>query len=135
MIQTASGSQPSCAIIFMVVANCVSAIDERSFPYMGNVPLVRLDPNAADRIEYVVRRHLDERLKDFLWRCRIELVAGKAGSDVTFLPRPPELISLAALKSLTSATLVYPDPPIGAEEQRLFEVIAPAVRLRSMTEW
>ncbi|HXM47864.1 MAG TPA: toll/interleukin-1 receptor domain-containing protein [Pyrinomonadaceae bacterium] len=119
----------------LVVANCVSDIDERSFPYMGNVPLVRMDPNAADRIEYVVRRLLDEILKDFLWRCRIELVAGKAGSDVTFLPRPPELISLAALKSLTSATLVYPDPPIGAEEQRLFEVIAPAVRLRSMTEW
>ena len=32
-------------------------------------------------------------------------------------------------------TLVYPDPPIGSEEQRLFEVIAPAVKLRSLTEW
>lgn len=119
----------------LVVANCVTDIDERSFPYMGNVPLVRMDPNTADRIDYVVRRLLDEVLKDFLWRCRTELAAGKAGSDVTFLPRPPELISLAALKDLTRATLVYPDPPIGAEEQRLFEIIAPAVRLRSMTEW
>lgn len=119
----------------LVVANCVTDIDERTFPYMGNVPLVRMDPNTADRIDSVVRRLLDEVLKDFLWRCRTELVVGKAASDVTFLPRPPELISLAALKDLSSATLVYPDPPIGAEEQRLFEVIAPAVRLRSMTEW
>jgi len=119
----------------LVVANCVTDIDERSFPYMGNVPLVRIDPNRADRIHHIVRRLLDEVLKDFLWRCRTELATGKAGSDVTFLPRPPELISLAALKSLTSATLVYPDPPIGAEEQRLFEVITPGVRLRSMTEW
>jgi len=119
----------------LVVANCVSDIDERTFPYMGNVPLVRMDPTAADRIDYVVSRLLDEVLKDFLWRCRIELVAGMAAADVTFLPRPPELISLAAVKDLASATLVYPDPPIGAEEQRLFEIVAPAVRLRSMTEW
>jgi hypothetical protein len=119
----------------LVVANCVTDIDERSFPYMGNVPLVRMDPNTANRIDYIVRRLLDEVLKDFLWRCRTELATGKAAADVTFLPRPPELISLAALKDLTTATLVYPDPPIGAEEQRLFEVIAPAVRLRSMTEW
>lgn len=119
----------------LVVANCVTDIDERSFPYMGNVPLIRMDPDKADRLDYIVRRLLDEVLKDFLWRCRIELVPGKASADVTFLPRPPELISLAALNDLTAATLVYPDPPIGAEEQRLFEVIAPAVRLRSMTEW
>ncbi|SRR6266404_556899 len=119
----------------LVVANCVTDIDERSFPYMGNVPLIRMDPDKADRLDYIVRRLLDEVLKDFLWRCRTELVTGKASADVTFLPRPPELISLAALNDLTTATLVYPDPPIGAEEQRLFEVIAPAVRLRSMTEW
>lgn len=119
----------------LVVANCVTDIDERSFPYMGNVPLVRMDPDKADRIDYIVRRLLDEVLKDFLWRCRTELASGKASGDVTFLPRPPELISLAALKDLSTATLVYPDPPIGAEEQRLFEVIAPKVRLRSMTEW
>jgi len=119
----------------LVVANCVTDIDERSFPYMGNVPLIRMDPDKADRLDYIVRRLLDEVLKDFLWRCRTELVTGKASADVTFLPRPPELISLAALDDLTTATLVYPDPPIGAEERRLFEVIAPAVRLRSMTEW
>ena len=35
----------------------------------------------------------------------------------------------------SGATLVYPEPPIGAEEQRLFEIVAPKVRLRSMTEW
>jgi hypothetical protein len=119
----------------LVVVDCVNDIDERSFPYMGNVPLVRMDPAASDRIDYVVSRLLDEVLKDFLWRCRIELVAGVAAVDVMFLPRPPELISLASVKDLASATLVYPDPPIGAEEQRLFEIIAPSVRLRSMTEW
>jgi hypothetical protein len=80
---------------------------------------------------------LDEVLKDFLWRCRVELVRAAAGERVRFLPRPPELISLAGLdrEAEGQMVLIYPDPPLGAEEQRLFEEIAPDVRLRSLTEW
>jgi hypothetical protein len=40
----------------LVVANCISDLDERSFPYMGNVPVVRMDPDDADRIDYIVSR-------------------------------------------------------------------------------
>ncbi|TNC11686.1 toll/interleukin-1 receptor domain-containing protein [Methylobacterium terricola] len=121
----------------LVVANCISEGDERGFPYMGNVPIVRLDPHALDRIDHVVGRLLDEVLKDFLWRCRIELARTDAEDSAVFLPRPPELISLAGLEDRADAdvTLIYPDPPIGAEERRLFEVIAPRVRLRTLTEW
>lgn len=121
----------------LVVANCIQDADERGFPYMGNVPLVRMDPILLDRIDNVVGRLLDEVLKDFLWRCRVEMVRRDGAADAVFLPRPPELISLAGLDGEAQAevTLVYPDPPIGSEEQRLFEVIAPSVRLRSLTEW
>ena len=80
----------------LVVTNCLSDLDERGFPYMGNVPVVRMDPTAADRIEYVIGRLLDEVLKDFLWRCWVA-VGGSVETDVVFLPRPPELISLAGL--------------------------------------
>ena len=75
---------------------------------------------------------MDEVLKDFLWRCRVKLFAD-AGSNVSFLPRPPELIVLTALKDRTppSDTLVYPDPPIGAEEMNLFASAAPGVKLLS----
>ena len=121
----------------LVVANCISDLDERGFPYLGNVPLIRMDPTTADRIDVVVSRLLDEVLKDFLWRCWVTLEEGTAGDDVVFIPRPPELITLASLedKANTEATLVYPEPPIGAEEQRLFEIVAPKIKLRSMTEW
>jgi hypothetical protein len=121
----------------LVVANCIKDADERGFPYMGNVPLVRMDPILLDRIENIVGRLLDELLKDFLWRCRIEMVKRDGADDAVFLPRPPELISLAGLNGEGHAevTLVYPDPPIGSEEQRLFEIIAPSVKLRSLTEW
>lgn len=121
----------------LVVSNCISDTDERGFPYMGNVPVVRMDPDKVDRIDQVVARLLDEVLKDFLWRCRIELASGDLSDGVVFLPRPPELISLAVLGDSEGeeVVLVYPDPPLGSEEQRLFEVIAPKVRLRSLTEW
>ena len=120
----------------LVVANCLGHLDERGFPYMGNVPIVRMDPDRTDKIDIIIGRLLDEVLKDFLWRCRVELA--KNADDVTiFVPRVPELISLAALPSPTEAnpTIVYPDPPLSAEEQRLFETIAPRVRLRCVTEW
>lgn len=121
----------------LVIANCIADADERGFPYMGNVPLVRMDPAAADRIDRIVARLLDEVLKDFVWRCRVELAKALEHDGVVFLPRPPELISLASLEDHADAdvTLVYPDPPLGSEEQRLFEIIAPKVLLRSLTEW
>jgi hypothetical protein len=121
----------------LVVANCIGDRDERGFPYLGNVPIVRMDPVRIDRIDIVVARLLDEVLKDFLWKCRIELVGGEA-ADVIFIPRPPELISLASLPSEEedpTPLIVYPDPPLSREEERLFELVAPRVRLRSMTEW
>jgi len=125
------------ASVPLVIANCLADRDERGFPYMGNVPVVRMDPAHVDRIDDVIGRLLDEVLKDFLWRCRVELVRAEAGARVRFLPRPPELISLAGLDRTAQdqTVLVYPDPPLGAEEQRLFEEIAPDVRLRSLTEW
>ena len=122
----------------LVVANCISDLDDRGFPYMGNVPIVRLEPQGLDRIDFVVGRLLDEVLKDFLWRCRVELVRDEAGRAVTFVPRPPELISLAGLPPIADVPnpmVVYPDPPLSAEEERLFAEISPHVQLRSMTEW
>ena len=141
----------------MIVVNCIADFDERGFPYMGNVPIVRMNPskttpNKIARIEKVIGRLLDEVFKDFLWRCRIEL-AGGANSDILFMARPPELISLAndsiffanpelipltdlpAHADVGEPMIVYPDPPLGAEEEELFEKIAPHVRLRHLTQW
>lgn len=121
----------------LVVADCISDTDERGFPYMGNVPVIRMDPVKVDRIEDVVSRLLDEVLKDFLWRCRVQLIRSSGSVDAAFLPRSPELVSLAGLSGVPgeNVLVIYPDPPLGAEEQRLFEQIAPRYQLRSLTEW
>jgi hypothetical protein len=121
----------------LVVANCIRDVDERGFPYMANVPIIRMDPVERDRIDVIVCRLMDEVLKDFLWRCWIRVVAVAAGSEVAFLPRPPELIALTCLKGRTppASVLVYPDPPIGAEEMALFDTAAPSMKLLSATEF
>lgn len=122
----------------LVVANSISNIDERGFPYMGNVPMVRLEPDGVDRIDFVIAHLLDEVLKNFLWRCRVELEKKSFDHTVFFVPRPPELISLVILPpeaDIPNPVIVYPDPPISAEEERLFAKISPRVQLRSLTEW
>lgn len=121
----------------LVVADCISEIDERGFPYLGNVPVIRMDPVKMDRIDHVIGRLLDEVLKNFLWRCRVQLVTKVGVHNAEFLPRSPELVSLAGLSEKVGeqVLVVYPDPPLGAEEQRLFEQIAPRYLLRSLTEW
>jgi hypothetical protein len=121
----------------LVVANCITDWDERGFPYLGNVPIVRMDPDKADRIEIIIGRLLDEVLKDFVWRCRV-VITGDVGATVVFVPRPPELISLAGLpprSEVPELTMVYPDPPLSREEERLFAIVDPRVQLRSLNEW
>jgi len=121
-----------------VVANCIVDYEERGFPYMGNVPVIRMEPDEDHRISIVIARLLDEVLRAFLWICRIELAKKIAPPSTAFLPRPPELVSLVTMlqdHSPTPDTIVYPDPPLGAEELALFESLSDNLNLQSYTQW
>ena len=94
----------------IVVADCLEDSDDRSFPYLGNVPVVRMAPDEPARYPFVIGRLFDEILRSLVWRCHTE---GAGADGVTFLPRTPELISLAYLeRKLKGApepvTVVYP---------------------------
>ena len=53
--------------------------------------------------------------------------------------RPPELIALAAVpvgSSKDSApAIVYPEPMMSADEERLFRAISPRIRMQTLTDW
>lgn len=131
----------------LVVANSISNMDERSFPYMGNVPVVRFGYDVTDvsRIDIVISRLLDEVLKDFLWRCQTFEIKRQLPRKAYLIPRPPELISLTCVQegpdhenSTTNSgeiILIYPDPPLSTEEERLINKVSPNVQLRSLAEW
>ena len=121
----------------MIVVDCLRDIDQRSIPYMGNVPVVRMGADQKDRIRRVIGCLLDEVFRTYLWRCRVKPFR-EAYSNVLFTARPPELISLATLpdqQSKTGSTIVYPEPPLGTDETRIFSEIAPNVRTLTLTEW
>ncbi|MCY3954820.1 MAG: toll/interleukin-1 receptor domain-containing protein [Nitrospira sp.] len=121
----------------MIIVDCLRDIDQRAIPYMGNVPIVRMGVERQDRINTAIGCLLDEVFRTYLWRCRVEPFR-EAHSHVLFTARPPELISLATLpeyESKASSAIVYPEPPLGADEARLFSEIASGVRTRTLTEW
>lgn len=120
----------------MIVVDCLHAGEERAFPYLGNVPVVRMDPLEKARLPEIAGRLLDEVLADFLWRCRVELLSERR-SDIVFMARPPELISLATsgIKEQEHKVVVYPDPPLDQEELRLLRATRSDLRLRTMTQW
>ncbi len=52
--------------------------------------------------------------------------------------KPVDCINLRDIRSseiVPNTAIVYPDPPMSAEEERLFAAVAPRVQLRSFTEW
>ncbi len=121
----------------MIVVDCLHAGDERSFPYLGNVPVVRMDPVAKDRLPEIAGRLLDEVLVDYLWRCRVEALP-ECRPGTVFMARPAELVSLAttlAVEPDVQKVVVYPDPPLDHEETRLFGATWSDLRVRSITQW
>lgn len=98
----------------VVVVDGLNGVDLRSFPYLGNVPVISWGEDGA-------RRAVDFLLKEIV---RIEhakrVLASQAQAGDVVLTSPPELLTLVALPA--GASVLYPDPPLSDEEQ---EVLAP----------
>ena len=121
----------------MIVVDCLRDLDQRSMPYMGNVPVVRMSPDRQNRIDTVMGCLLDEIFRTYLWRCRVEPFR-EAHPNVLFTARPPELVSLATLpvhQREAGVAVVYPEPLLSVDEARLFAEIAPDVPVLTLTEW
>lgn len=120
----------------MVVVDCLRDIDDRVFPYLGNVPMMRVDSTQDHRIEEVVSRLLDEVLRDLLWKQRVASFRQRH-ADVAFTSRRPELFTLStlALGNGKRKSIVYPGSPIGEEEKDLFDRVDSSVRLHTLDDW
>ena len=118
----------------MVVAVCLQSGDERGFPYLGNVPIMPLGDGGERATQALIGRLFDEVLKHALWRCRTAPLH-QTHAQILFTPRPPELLMIAQLRRADAppALIVYADPPLGVDEERLFEGSMPPVK--SLGEW
>lgn len=127
----------------IVVANCLVDREERGFPYLGNAPVIRIEPGNLSRLIFVIERLLDVVLNDLLWELKVVGASAKAAKGVEFISSPPELLTLARFTELDGAgrkkaipkTLVYPDPPLSLEEEALFQTILPGTDIKSFEQW
>ena len=119
----------------MLVVDCLQERDDRAFPYLWNVPVVRMDASQQAQAGLVVSVLLDEVFKDYLWQQRTNAYVGS--SRTVFTSRPPELTTAALADHATGEqwAIVHPAPPLGWEEVRLFADILPNVRVCTLNEW
>ena len=120
----------------MILVDCLQTGEERAFPYLGNVPVIRMDPDAMDRIPELASRLLDNLVVDFLWRYRIATLPGRP-EDTIYMERPPEPASLSApvINQEMRGVVVYPDPPLGKEEVQLLHATRGGLQFQTITQW
>ncbi len=93
----------------IVVIDALTRREVRSFPYLGNLPVLRWDGRADSAIDLLLKetlRHLHSRATLLQWQ---------QPGDVIF-SRAPELVTLVGLAPTSS--VLYSDPPLGVEEVR-----------------
>lgn len=121
----------------ILVIDCLKDTDARSFPYLGNTPVIRMDPDAMDRMEQIAFKLLDEAFKSLLWDRHVKSFTCNH-PNTTFTSHAPELATLIARDELAQANewrIVYPDPPLGEQEQQLIASLGDQIRLQSLTQW
>lgn len=118
----------------LVVINAVQNGEQRSFPYLGNTPTLRLDNNDSDWCNKVLQMALTEMLRH-LWFNRHLAVLSKLGmvpKGLVASPNPPEVITLLQ-RDVTPSVIIYPDPPLAVEETQLLALAAPNLTLTTPT--
>ncbi len=119
----------------VVVVNAIDVGEERSFPYLGNVPTIRWkNPsknNLTKHLEKIVSHTIEEILRyTYIYRY-ITNIKGLTSITHTRTPKTlssaPELLTLLE-KAINSSTkgkiIIYPDPPLTAEEMNLLSEVS-----------
>ena len=117
----------------IVVLTALRNREQRSFPYMGNVPVVRWNEGVS--LPVLVRELLIEVLRKRYFPKRVEALWRQRGltSSYQVLTSPPELVTSLMYRAETqdsqlgnlSRICVYPDPPLGTEELDLLLTMNP----------
>jgi len=94
----------------IVVVDAIKDTEQRSFPYLGNLPVIRWQNDPQAVVDLVMK----ETLRDL--HTALLLKHWQNDDDAVFT-RPPELATLLDVPQ--EKTVLYPDPPLGVEEVSL----------------
>lgn len=130
----------------LVVVHAVREREERSFPYLGNTPVIRIavqdfdaNPQQNNWCAQVVALALNEMLRSCWFRAHLNDLKqiGLIPDHLEPCPSPPEMLTVMAKQTNNQAAtdihLIYPDPPLGMEERQLLTQAAPNVHFTTPT--
>ena len=105
----------------LVVVHNIEKGENRSFPYLGNVPTIRWNNNFNDVIDLALIQVLNNRYSSEKIEKEIRLYGIDKLYNWEIISSPPELfnfIDLGKSRPINKKEniVVYPDPPLGTEE-------------------
>jgi SLOG cluster2/TIR domain len=115
-----------------LLINALDIGEERSFPYMGNMPTFRW--KGIETIPGIITRILLEILRHQYFPGYVEALKmiGKIPSQAMIISYAPELLNQVqnwqGEKSETDDFLIYPDPPLGDDEMEVLESLNPNIK-------
>lgn len=111
----------------ILIVNALESGESRSFPYGGNVPVIRWNYGSPPEVE--ARRVIDRAVLEALrFQHNRAVLANLAEADDHILSAPPEALILAAEpEGELPKTYLYPDPPLGREELEVLHRLRPKV--------
>jgi SLOG cluster2 len=118
----------------VLVVNAVTIGEERSFPYLGNVPTIRWPFDSTRRCGITIDAALREVLRNvhFLEHVRTLKLAGLLPEACVQIGTAPEMLTYRNLLRANRcdrskpSVLLYPDPPLGDEEIEVLEDLNPS---------
>lgn len=95
-----------------VVVNCVKKRVKRTFPYIGNCPMIQYNNDWSEIIQVLLKTALNQVYQNRL----LKTIKSKNVHICSFIPHNPELFSFLNIKK-DNKKILYPEPPLGKEEQ------------------
>ena len=120
----------------ILVVNLLEKGEVRAFPYLGNVPVIRLGGAGRQHLDRAVAKLLDEVMRDLLWHRTVNELIRDSGSRIRAYARRPEATDVAYLlaQNVSPELIVYPDPPLSTAELELLQALLPETEYLTLTQ-
>lgn len=114
----------------VIVVNCIEKGTKRVFPYMGNCPMVRYSDDWSEMLICLLKTSLNKIYQDFL----LKQLKGQIPEISNYITNSPELFSYLNLKQNEKQIILYPEPPLGREENEILNKFNTKIAFKTPTE-
>lgn len=112
-----------------VIVNCVKKRVKRTFPYIGNCPMVQYNDDWTEMILVLLKAALNQEYQKQL----LNAIKSRSSGIDDIVPHNPELFTFLNIKK-DDKKILYPEPPLGREEQSVLTGVKDTVSFITPTE-